>query len=331
MKFMALPLAALIGLGGSIIGSVAGAASQASANSKNIALAKMQNQWNIEQWQRENVYNTPAAQMARLKSAGINPNLAYANGGLQNLAASSPTMTSGKGVESVLSGQNLPSMGEITSAVAQAEMLDAQKENVQADTAQKNAAAAQSSAQTDILRSDAAFRDAFNQNVLDLQDTQIKLNDASFHLTETQSKKLRAETNKIAQETKNLTAEYDKIKAATANMDANTYKTKVDAYLNQASTRAQIKLMAAQTGLTREQANDIVRTQLYRINNLQAENSHIQAQNMLIGVQSDKLTFDLQSDMAFKNYERAFNLVEGVVSTSANTIQGFIPFLKGSK
>lgn len=33
-------------------------------------------------WQENNAYNSPAAQMARLKSAGLNPNLVYQNGGV---------------------------------------------------------------------------------------------------------------------------------------------------------------------------------------------------------------------------------------------------------
>lgn len=36
-------------------------------------MAALQNQWNIEQWQRENEYNAPVNQMARFEAAGINP------------------------------------------------------------------------------------------------------------------------------------------------------------------------------------------------------------------------------------------------------------------
>lgn len=54
----------------------------------NLMLAKMQNKWNLEQyqrerqdtladWNRENVYNSPAAQMQRYMAAGLNPNLIY--------------------------------------------------------------------------------------------------------------------------------------------------------------------------------------------------------------------------------------------------------------
>lgn len=40
-------------------------------------MAALQNQYNIDMWQRNNEYNSPAAQMQRLSDAGLNPNLAY--------------------------------------------------------------------------------------------------------------------------------------------------------------------------------------------------------------------------------------------------------------
>ena len=58
-----------------------------STNRANLILAEYQNQWNIDQWNRENEYNSPAAQMVRYQEAGLNPNLIY---GQQNLSAGSP-------------------------------------------------------------------------------------------------------------------------------------------------------------------------------------------------------------------------------------------------
>lgn len=81
---------ALVAGGASLIGAAASAGSQARANNMNLQIMREQNQWNLEQWQRENAYNLPSAQMARLKAAGLNPNMVYANGGAQTAAASSP-------------------------------------------------------------------------------------------------------------------------------------------------------------------------------------------------------------------------------------------------
>ena len=61
----------------------------------NLQLAKLQNQWNISQWNNENAYNSPAAQIERMKEAGLNPDMMYGGGVSGNLAASSPSMTSG--------------------------------------------------------------------------------------------------------------------------------------------------------------------------------------------------------------------------------------------
>lgn len=101
---------ALIGGASSLVSGLFGAfsqnanidkqiAAQAAENQKtreyNLNLAKMQNQWNFEQWNRENAYNAPKAQMQRLADAGLNPDLFYQNGVSGMTAASSPSMTAG--------------------------------------------------------------------------------------------------------------------------------------------------------------------------------------------------------------------------------------------
>lgn len=43
-------------------------------------MASKQNSYNMSAWQANNEYNTPANQLARLREAGINPNLFYGNG-----------------------------------------------------------------------------------------------------------------------------------------------------------------------------------------------------------------------------------------------------------
>ena len=59
------------------------------ANRGNMELAKYQFEQNLEQWNRQNAYNTPMAQMQRFKDAGLNPNLIFGQGSNGN-ASSSP-------------------------------------------------------------------------------------------------------------------------------------------------------------------------------------------------------------------------------------------------
>ncbi len=71
--------------GGSIAKSGSDAAARASlqatreTNAANLKLAQYQNDWNLAQWNRQNAYNSPAAQRARYEEAGINPYFALGN------------------------------------------------------------------------------------------------------------------------------------------------------------------------------------------------------------------------------------------------------------
>lgn len=83
----------LLGIGSAIGGIAGGALSMAGAkyaadkaleatketNAANLKLAQFQNDWNIAQWNRQNAYNSPAAQRARYEEAGINPYFALGN------------------------------------------------------------------------------------------------------------------------------------------------------------------------------------------------------------------------------------------------------------
>ena len=129
-------LSTAIGVASSIAGNVASnknidtqIAAQQYENEKNreynLNLAKMQNQWNIEQWNRENAYNSPAAQMARYKAAGLNSDLIY---GQQNLSAASPEMTAGEGSQptDVSNLANKRTIGDIAAQASQTRLTNAQ-------------------------------------------------------------------------------------------------------------------------------------------------------------------------------------------------------------
>ena len=86
---------------GSLAGSMIGANAQRQANIQNMQLAKYQNNWqtaenekayarSVEMWNMQNQYNSPTAQMSRLRQAGLNPNLVYGSGVTGNSAGSAP-------------------------------------------------------------------------------------------------------------------------------------------------------------------------------------------------------------------------------------------------
>lgn len=136
---------ATIGAIGSIIGAGATAVGQANLNKKNREFAKeqaqeqrdwsekmynAQNAWNYEQWLRENEYNTPTAQVERLREAGLNP-LFYGLDGTGNAGDLSSAQPLGY-ERATAQGQLNPLAGAQDIALRVAQIA-----NIQADTAKK--------------------------------------------------------------------------------------------------------------------------------------------------------------------------------------------------
>lgn len=121
----------LIAAGGSILGGLFGSAGSNAAakkqlqavretNAANAQLAAQQNQWNIDQWNRQNEYNKPLAQRQRYEEAGINPYFALGN--IQSGQAdslSSADLANQTPVVSDLQGQGSQIMGNSIANAAQ--------------------------------------------------------------------------------------------------------------------------------------------------------------------------------------------------------------------
>lgn len=96
-------IGSILGGAGSLIGSIGNLFGQRAANKTNIAINKMNNEfnermlekqmaYNLDMWQRTNEYNTPAAMRQRLVAAGFNPYMAISGGGsVAGNASSSPS------------------------------------------------------------------------------------------------------------------------------------------------------------------------------------------------------------------------------------------------
>lgn len=118
-------------------------------------LAKYQQGLDLETWHEtfnaENDYNTPAAQLARAREAGINPNLVI--GSLSSEGGSGVVGNAGASVSPVDSrgaalGAANGALGNMMSALEQSQLIQAQKQNIQADTQQKLANAANTNKNT---------------------------------------------------------------------------------------------------------------------------------------------------------------------------------------
>ena len=128
------PLSAGISFGGSLINGLL----QGDQNRKNREWQSKENQkardYNTMMWEKNNAYNDPAQQMARLQNAGINPHLAYSQGGVTN-TSSSPASSN---ASSMPEGR-APQLD--VNAMLNARLIGEQINNIKADTMKKEAEA----------------------------------------------------------------------------------------------------------------------------------------------------------------------------------------------
>lgn len=99
----------------------------------NARMLERQNEWSLEQWNRENAYNNPSAQIQRLKDAGLNP-LYY---GLDGSSASSIQSAQVLGYDRA-SGTFANPLGASVSSGLDTAIATAEVMQKLADTAKKN-------------------------------------------------------------------------------------------------------------------------------------------------------------------------------------------------
>lgn len=309
----------------------------------NLSLAKQQNQWNIEQWNRENAYNDPSAQMSRLRNAGLNPDLMYSNGVSGLTAASSPDMTAGapsSPVDMSALGSKA-TIGEMYQSIQQAmlndEVINKTKQEGRKTGFEANTASVE-----------ALYKAARSEQELKIGDTSISLNKALADLNRVDADRIAVQINQIAEQTNLLVANRHQVLAAIENMDAKTAQTKLETYLASKEfeqlvkkTTAEINNLNASAHLTYTQARDVVATQIARISNLNASaylskqtgilNHEKQTTELLnqlgLSISNEQATFNLSQDKTFGSVERTSKAAFTMAATLNQAISGFTSWI----
>lgn len=172
--------------------AIAAAGAQAGGNLLNTGLQAIQNksnrrwqekmyQWQrnaaLTDWQMQNEYNTPAAQMQRLKDAGLNPHLVYGNG----VQASNSDMP--RGATPGSPAQDAPQFdtGSVLGAYlntsinqAQTDNLKAQKTVTEMEAILKGAQTLQTLMSTDKTKFDLELNQELRQTTIDAAKSNLQ-------------------------------------------------------------------------------------------------------------------------------------------------------------
>ena len=206
--------------GGNFLSGIFGGLFNANQAKKNRAFQeRMYNQQvqdNINFWKMNNEYNDPSAQLERLRNAGINPNLYYSGGNIQNVASSAPDSASAPSGAQGSMSMGSPFSG-FTSGIAQMKMLD---QNIKESRSREflNYVNAQKSrsetAETEKRIENLTFDLAFKQ---DTRDLEITLKTAQYDLSKSMENMNRQQASLLQKECFKIEAEVNRINALIRN------------------------------------------------------------------------------------------------------------------
>ena len=211
---------------------IAGISSLASSLIGNAGSKKAQsraNAYNLEMWNRQNQYNHPVQQMARLKQAGLNPNLVY-GGGVSGAAGMADKITPAKAPDYKMDNP-LNSINQF----ANLKQTSAQTDNVKSQTDVNIQEALLKSEQTAKIISETS------QNKFDLNLAK-ELRSTSADLVRENLRKMQAQSSEAmidvyikdrnkANLIKEVKARVDLLKANKLNVEASTEIRNLEAQL----------------------------------------------------------------------------------------------------
>lgn len=330
----------VINAGSSLIGSIAGAIGQNRVVNKqieaqkrenqlnreyNLMLARQQNQWNLEQWQRENDYNSPTSQMARLRQAGLNPDLMYGQGTTGN-SAGSPEMTSGAPSEptdmsAMLSKRSFgQTMQQILDKEQQRRMNEAQIEAIKANTNKTNA-------ETTGINLDNFVKDGTKEYMIQIAGVNVTNAQKSGQLTDAQRQAVYQGIEESKQNINESKATVDQIRAIISKLDFDKQQDAKRLILEEIKNNAEVRelysrsnLNDSQTKLNENELDEFMATFYFRLVGLTLSNDEARGRIGVLAKEAEKLyteiqrnNFDLQYDKDYKFMFEMINALSGLL------------------
>lgn len=265
-------------------------------DAKNLRQYNRQRKDALDDWHRQNQYNSPVQQMARLKEAGLNPALMYGKSGGTGQAESV------RGSERVQSERPDIKGGM---AYAELELMKSQLLMNESTAALNNLKGATEAKQTALVQQQTAKTESEAQSAAATAEIAKELVNASLQAQLADVDQKKAATGKTLVDTKKSAAEIGSIKASTEGTKASTEKTKAETQRLTATQQSFIKQEEAKVAQLRESI---------KFTRLQQDSEYAKR----IGTEIDNVINSLKADAA----QQGINMesMAGVFGSLLNTL-----------
>nr|DAH50710.1 MAG TPA: DNA pilot protein VP2 [Microviridae sp.] len=266
-----------------------------------------QQQWVEQMYEKNNSYNSPAAQMQRLKDAGLNPDLMYSRGDVGNATAPEAPQQAMTPRYNVIPtntyGQTAQIAADAGLKAAQARL--AESESKKTDTEES------------LLTADYLLRKARTESDIELNNSTIYVNHELGQLNHAEAELAAKKLQEIDVAMSEARERINTMKAQQSEIDEKIVQMKFDRYLRSKEfellckkTYQDIKESNARIALNAAEVQDMMATQLARISNLNAATYMMKKQGLLASEQTmtelyKQTGIDISNQHAKFNFDQA--------------------------
>lgn len=231
-------------------------------HNESMAARNFQANFAREMYERQLKDNSIQNQISQMRSAGVNPALAYSSNSFAP-ASSSSVSAGGASSSGGVSPTQYATTDMATPALSTARQV-AEIANIEAQTKKL-------SSETDILQSDAKFRDAWNSGNLILQGLTISHAENQLKIDDDTSNKLRAEVANIQKETESLDKTMKLVDTQIESGALDNIGKRIDNYYKSDQYEALIDQIHSQTGKNKAEIRSVLSKLPYEIANIKSE------------------------------------------------------------
>lgn len=266
-----------------------------------------QQQWIEQMYEKNNSYNSPAAQMQRLKDAGLNPDLMYSRGDVGNATAPEAPAQAPTPRFNVIPTNTYGQTAQIAADAG----LKAAQARLASSESKKN------DTEESLLTADYLLRKARTESEIELNNSTIYVNHELGQLNHAEAEVAAKKLQEIDVAMSEARERINTMKAQQAEIDEKLVQMKFDRYLRSQEfellckkTYQEMRESNSRITLNAAEVQDMMATQMARVMNLNASTYMMKKQGLLASEQTmtelyKQTGIDISNQHAKFNFDQA--------------------------